>query len=82
MGFASFTEFYRQILWNMLWITGRKQSVAALIIFTGSLTLIPFMGAEFIPQADEGKNRYCYRDAKGYCPGGNRPGSQKGKKSI
>ena len=53
-GFEAFTEFYRQILEYA--VDNRKKAVAAaLIIFTGSLTLIPFMGAEFIPQADEGK---------------------------
>lgn len=53
-GFEELTEFYRQVI-NYA-IENRKKTVAiTLAIFIGSLALIPFMGAEFMPSSDEGK---------------------------
>ncbi|MGB5822709.1 MAG: efflux RND transporter permease subunit [Proteocatella sp.] len=53
-GYEELVEFYRQIIDYA--IENRKKTVAvAVAVFLGSLALIPFMGAEFIPQTDEGQ---------------------------
>lgn len=52
--YEEFAGFYRQIIDYA--IENRKKTVSvALAVFLGSLALIPFMGAEFIPQTDEGQ---------------------------
>lgn len=52
--FEKIKNFYSQII---VYALGNRKKVLALaiVIFIGSFTLIPFMGAEFMPQSDEGK---------------------------
>lgn len=52
--FEKLKEFYGQMI---VYALGNRKKILALAIaiFVGSLGLIPFMGAEFMPQSDEGK---------------------------
>lgn len=53
-GLSEITEFYAQTIEYA--VDNRKKTLAiAVAIFLGSLALLPFMGAEFMPQSDEGK---------------------------
>lgn len=52
--FEKLKEFYGQMI---VYALGNRKKILAIVtaIFIGSLGLIPFMGAEFMPQSDEGK---------------------------